>query len=156
MYLVECKPDEIVVDFLTLATRENVRHAGNKSELLKTLTTRYENSKGIVDEDPGRIQPPQLQKFQEQQDLTTYNLRILHQASRNNTLIILCPTLEEWILKAAREANVDPKEYSLPDEPIRLRHQINFLLDKLQRLLDELRTKSNRLRELKKYLTTGI
>jgi len=156
MYLVECKPDEIIVDSLTLATRENVRHAGNKSELLKILTTRYENSKGIVDEDPGRIQPPQLQKFQEQQDLTTYNLRILHQASRNNMLIILCPTLEEWILKAAREANVDPKEYSLPDEPIRLRHQINFLLDKLQRLLDELRTKSNRLRELKKYLTTGI
>jgi len=156
MYLVECKPDAILIRSLTLASRKEIEHSGNKSHLLKKLTENYTNSKGMIDEDPGRIQPAPLQKFKEEQDLTIYDLRIMHQATRNNMLIILRPTLEDWILKAAREANIDPKEYNLPNESIGLHGQINFLLDKFQKLLDELRIESNRLRELKKYLTTDI
>jgi len=89
MYLVECKPDEVLVKSLAPTSRRNVKHAGNKSELLKALSEHYANSKAIIDEDPGSIQPPHLQKFKEKQDLSGSKLRILHQKSKNNTLIIL-------------------------------------------------------------------
>jgi len=72
----------------------------------------------------------------------------MHQKSRNNTLIILCPRLEEWILEAAREANVDLQKYNLPNDPAKLHQQINIQIDKFQRLIERLKTKSNRLKKL--------
>ena len=155
MYLVECKPDAILVKTLTLTYRKNIEHAGNKSQLLKKLTEHYCNSKGIIDEDPGSIQPPHLQKFKEKQDLTNYNLKILHQKNKNNTLIILRPRLEDWILDASREANIDPEKYSLPKDPAKLHQQINIQIDKFQKLVKDL-AKSKRLKELKTLLTREI
>ena len=43
-------------------------------------------------------------------------LRILRNTNRNNDLIILCPRLEDWILEAAKEANVDIETYNLPKD----------------------------------------
>lgn len=154
MYLVECKPDEVLVKSLTQTPRKNIQHGGNKSELLKKLTERYNDSKGLIDEDPWSIQPPHLQKFKEKQDLASYNFKILHQKSKNNTLIILRPRLEDWILAAAKEANVDPEKYNLPNDPIELHKQINIQIDKFQKLVENLKTKSNRLKELKTHLTS--
>jgi len=155
MYLVECKPDEVLVKSLTSTSRKNIKHAGNKSELLKTLSEHYGNSKAIIDEDPGSIQPPHLQKFKEKQDLTSYKLKILHQKSKNNTVIVLRPRLEDWILDASREANIDPEKYSLPNDPTKLHQQINIQIDKFQKLVKDL-AKSKRLRELKTHLTKDI
>jgi len=155
MYLVECKPEEALVKSLTSTSRKNIKHAGNKSELLKTLSKHYGNSKAIIDEDPGSTQPPHLQKFKEKQDLTTYKLKILHQKSKNNTLIILRPRLEDWILDASKEANINPQKYNLPKDPTKLHQQINIQIDKFQELIKAL-TKSKRLRELKTHLTRDV
>jgi len=155
MYLVECKPDAVLIKSLTLTPRKNIEHAGNKSQLLKKLTAYYGNSKGIIDEDPGSIQPPHLQKFKEKQDLTSYNLKILHQKSKNNTLIILRPRLEDWILQAAQEADLDLRKYNLPNDPTKLHEQINIQIDKFQKLVKDL-AKTNRLKKLKTHLTTDI
>jgi len=152
MFLVECKPDAILVESLTSTSRRNIQHAGNKSELLRELSERHVNCKGVIDEDPWSNQPPQIQKFKEKQNLTTYSLKILYQESKNNTLIVLCPRLEDWILKAAQEASIDPQEFNLPDDPVELHELINIQIGKYQKLLEELRTKSNRLRELGKHL----
>jgi len=152
MYLVECKPDTVLIKTLTLTSRKNIEHAGNKSELLKKLTERYDNSKGIMDEDPWSIQPPNLQKFKEKQDITRHNLKILHQTSKNNTLIVMRPRLEEWILEAAREANTNLEKYNLPNDATRLHEQINIKIDKLEELLIDLKQKSKRFKILKKYL----
>jgi len=154
MFLVECKPDAALVRSLTLTSRRNVQHAGNKSELLKTITERYINSKGIIDEDPQSIQPPQMQRFKEKQNLTRYGIRILHQTNRNNTLIILCPKLEDWILEAAQEVNIGPEIFNLPNDPEKLHKEINIQIDRFQRLVEELKTKSKRLKKLEKHLTT--
>jgi len=154
MYLVECKPDTVLIKTLTLTSRKNIVHAGNKSELLKKLTERYSNSKGIIDEDPWSIQPPYLQKFKERQDLTRHNLKILHQTSKNNTVIVIRPRLEEWILEASREANLNLKKYEIPEDATILHRQINIKIDKLEKLLTDLKQKSNRFKTLKKYLQT--
>jgi len=152
MYLVECKPDAILVQSLTATSRKNIQHAGNKSELLKKLTELYGNSKGIIDEDPWSIQPPHLQKFKEKQDLVSFSFKILHQTSKNNILIMLRPRLEEWILEAAQEANINPTKYNLPNDPFKLHEQINIQIDKFQKLVKDL-AKSNRLKELRAHLT---
>jgi len=153
MFLVECKPDAVLVESLTLTSRKNIQHAGNKSELLRKLTDRHVDSKGVVDEDPWSSQPPQMQKFKEKHDLTGYNLKILYQTSKNNTLIILCPRLEDWILEAAQEANMDPEKYGLPNDPTELHKLINVQIDKFHTLMEKLKTKSNRVKKLREYLT---
>jgi len=155
MYLVECKPEEVLVKSLTSTSRKNIKHAGNKSELLKTLSKHYGNSKAIIDEDPGSIQPPHLQKFKEKQDLTSHKLKILHQKSKNNTIIILRPRLEDWILDASKEANINPQKYNLPKDSAQLHQQINIQIDKFQKLVKDL-AKSKRLKELKTHLTRDI
>ena len=152
MYLVECKPDAVLIKILTLTSRRNIEHTGNKSELLKRLTKRYSNSKGIIDEDPWSIQPPHLQKFEEKQDLTRHNLKILHQTRKNNTLIIICPRLEDWILEAAQEAKINVRKYKLPNDATELHEQINIKIDELEELLTELRQKSKRFKSLKEHL----
>ena len=152
MYLVECKPDTLLVRTLTNTSRKNIRHAGNKSELLKKLSERYDNCKGIIDEDPWSIQPPHLQKFTQRQNLKRHNLKILHQSSKNNTLIMVCPRLEEWILDAAKEANINVREYNLPNDATKLHKQINIKTDKLERLLIDLKQESNRFKTLRKHL----
>jgi len=155
MYLVECKPDEALVKTLTSTSRKNIKHAGNKPELLKTLSEHCTNTKAIIDEDPGTNQPPRLQKFKEKQDLTAYKLKILHQKSKNNTVIILRPALEEWILDASKEAKIDPQEYGLPKDPTKLHQQINIQIDKFQKLVQDL-AKSKRLKTLRTHLTRNI
>jgi len=152
MYLVECKPDEILIKVLTNTSRKQIQHAGNKSELLKKLTEHFTNSKGMVDEDPLSHQPRHLQMFKEKQKLAIYDLKILHQKSGNNILIMLCPRLEDWILKAAYEANVNFAKYGLPNNPEKLHEQINIKTDKFQKLVDDIGTKSERLKKLKQYL----
>lgn len=152
MYLVECKPDATLVKFLTRTSRKNIIHAGNKSELLKKLTEHFTNCRGIVDEDPLSHQPPHLRKFEERQDLKKYDIKILYQKSGNNVLIVLCPKLEDWILKAAHEANVDLGKYGLPNDPQRLHEQINIKIDKFQELVGDILTKSKRLKKLAREL----
>jgi len=130
---------------------KNIHHAGNKSELLKKLTERT-NSIGIIDEDPWSVQPPHLKKFEEKQDLANYKLKILHHTSKNNVLIVLRPRLEEWILGAAKEANVDLKTYNLPNEAVKLHEQINIQINNFQKLLEDIKDKSNRIKSLKEHL----
>jgi hypothetical protein len=54
-------------------------------------------------------------------------------------------------LQAAKEANVSPAQFGLPDEATKLHEQINVRIGKFQKLLDALKT-SKRLQELKKAL----
>ena len=151
-FLVECKPDRVMIDALTATPKRNIIHAGNKSGVIKRLIKNYENSKGIVDEDPGSPEPKYLQRFKEIEELKDYSIRVLHYASRNNYLIILRPRLEDWILRAAGQSNIDVKKYGLPDDPVILHAEINLHIDKFERLIKDLVRKSRHLRALAKIL----
>jgi len=151
LYLVECKPDGLLIGFLTSAPKKEIEHAGNKSELLKKLVKDRVESTGVVDDDPGSVQPPYLNEFSEIESSSIHKLKMLKH--KTNLLIILCPRLEDWILDAAKEADVDPRVYGLPDDSIRLHKQINIQLEKFQKLLEALiERKSKRIEMLKKYL----
>ena len=155
MYLVECNPDQVLVSSLTSVSRKRIRHMGGKSELIKAFCVHYSNSKGMVDDDPNSVQPPQLRDLQQGEDLSDYGLKVLHQASRSNLLIILCPRLEEWLLAAAGETAMDPVNLGLSSDPASLHRQINFRLSSFERFVKELQVESERVKRLGDLLMNG-
>ena len=148
MIYVECKPDIILVKSLIKISKREIIHAGNKPEVCKRLEKR-ENCIGLVDEDPWSIQPSYMKKMNVE-DLSEYQLKILRD-KKDNQLVVLCPMLEEWMLKTAKEAQVKLRNYKLPNDAIRLHEIININLKKVEKLIKDLKN-CNRMKTLKKYL----
>ena len=107
--------------------------------------------KGIIDEDPRSLQPPQLKNFSQMRILETVKLK-LYTDPKGNELIILSPRFEEWILTAARESGLKLSSYNLPEDPDRLHEVINLDPRKLQKLLSTLKERSRMLKELSRIL----
>lgn len=153
MFVVECTPDATLVSSLASVGKRRVDHAGNKSRVLRKLMRNYKNSIGIIDQDPNRTQPPDIQRFRQLESLERDKLKILHHTRRNNRLIVICPRLEEWTVAAAREANVDLRRYNLPNDPTELHERINIRVKEFRQLVEELGNSSNRVKALRIHLT---
>jgi len=106
----------------------------------------------LLDEDPYSGQPRYVKEARLKNDLPEHDIKILHHSSANNHLIVLCPALEEWILRAARESGIDVTKYNLPNNAAKLHAEINISLDKFEKLLEDLKDSSNRLKTLKRLL----
>lgn len=152
VFLVECKPDQTMIEALTSTPKRNIIHSGNKSGVIKRLTKNYENSKGMIDEDPNSPKPRLIQRFREVDSSEEHALKLLYYADKNNYLVVLSPRLEDWILRATKESNVDLKAYGLPDDAVRLHAEINLQINKFERLIRDLMRKSIRLKHLAKIL----
>ncbi len=147
MIYTECKPDSALLKTLGLSKKQII-HLGGKPEVCKQLEKR-KNWKGMVDEDPFSVQPPYLKKLQVNEELSNdHGFRVLRDNSKNNDLIILCPRLEEWVLKATKDAEIDIKGYNLPDDGERLHKEINIDIRKFEKLIDDLKGKSRMLKAL--------
>lgn len=146
MIYTECKPDSTLVKLLGISKKQII-HLGGKPEVCKQLAKR-ENWKGLVDEDPSSVQPPYLKRLPVKENFPNYGLKILNDASKNNDLIILCPRLEEWIIKATEEAGINIKRYNLPDDGEQFHKVINIDLRKFERLVNDLKGKSKMLEAL--------
>jgi hypothetical protein len=150
MIYTECKPDSSLVRILGIP-KKHIIHQQGKPEVCKQLAKR-ENLKGLVDEDPSSVQPSYLKRLPVKEDLPTYGLKILNDTSKHNDLIILTPRLEEWILKAAKDAGVDIKRYKLPDDGEQLHKVINLDLKKFDRLVNDLKDKSEMIKALERAI----
>ena len=153
MIYVECKPDFALVKLVTKIPGREIVHEKNKPEVCKRLE-RQRNCKGLVDEDPLSTPPPYMKKVKTENDLFQYELKVLYDGARNNRLVILCPKLEDWILRAAKEAKLNMEKYSPPDTPEKLHQEINLDLSKFEKLLTHLKN-SERLKTLKKLLESS-
>lgn len=150
IYYTECKPDSALVRTLGIHKKEII-HLGGKPNVCKQLEKR-ENCRGLIDEDPFSVQPPYLKKLQVNEDLSGYGLKILNDNHRNNDLILLCPRLEEWVLEAAKEADIDIQKYNLPDDGERLHKEISLNIDKFEKLIIDLKGKSKMIKALEKSI----
>jgi len=148
MIFIECKPDFVLVNLLGIAGRD-IRHAGNKSGVCKRLM-KGSNENGLVDEDPLANSPPYIDglSFLESQ----YGIKILNDKKRANYLIVICPRLEDWVLKAAREARINIRSYDLPDDAEGLHRVINVNIDKFEKLIKNLKGKSRMLEALQEKI----
>lgn len=156
MLYVECKADETLARHLGLPRRE-VRHELNKDEVLKQLA-KQSHCLGMVDEDPNSPRPIQFGQMVVRDDYDQLGLRVYDDAARHNQVIMLRPRLEEWLLRAARDARLDvsDRQYNLPASPARLHREINLDLSKVERLIDDLMVAGSLpIRQLRNLLTTG-
>ena len=155
MIYIECKPDLVLVRSLTNITRRGITHEfKGKGEICNRLR-KQTNCKGLLDEDPASPQPRYVKEAKLENDLPEYGLKVLHDSSNNNYIIVLCPRLEEWVLKAAQEAGTKVSKYNLPNNAAKLHQEINISLDKFESLLEDLKNSSSRLKNLKGLLESG-
>ena len=152
MIYVECKPDLALVKTLTNVTRRGITHEfKGKGEICNRLR-KQTNCKGLIDEDPLSGQPRYVKEARLEDDFSEHDIKVLHHSATDNCLIVLCPRLEEWVLKAATEAGIDVRTYGLPNDAARLHGEINIVLDKFEKLLADLKETSSRLKTLKRLL----
>jgi len=148
MVYVECKPDRELV--ITIKGDEKIVHAGGKTGVCKRLENDY-HAKGLVDEDPQSAQPPYIKKLEYLDE--EESVKLYYDSFRRNFLIVLCPRLEEWILKAVKESNIDLKDYNLPADANKLHAVINSNLKNFRELLHTLKQKqSKKLAVLEEFL----
>ncbi len=148
MIYVECKPDKALVMSLGIP-KKYIRHVGGKSNICKRLERGY-GLKGLMDEDPLSTQPPYIKSLEVINELS--NFKILHDPHRNNYVIMLSPRLEEWILKIAKEVNINVSNYGLPTNADDLHKVINVKLENFRKLLSDLRDRSKAIKDLERIL----
>lgn len=148
MIYVECYPDKILVNNLGIPSKE-IKHLYGKGNICNKLE-RSRNSKGVVDEDPLSTQPSYISKLELLSD--EHEIKLLYDENTQNYLIILCPRLEEWLLKAIHIAKVDINLYNLPEDADELHKTINTKPGKFEELIKILRKKSERFKTLEKIL----
>ena len=137
MIYVECKPDSTLIRHITGLGSRAVSEAKGKGEVCRKLMS-GRNHVGIVDEDPTSRQPNYIARLRPRTNNTALGLRTYRDASRNNLLIVICPRLEDWLLRAARDAGLRMDRYGLPAQSDELHDEINLDLRKLIRLLTDL------------------
>ena len=116
MIFVECKPDGALVCKLKPEMAQRIEHSGDKAGVLNKLVRRegfrnFENSIGLIDQDPMSTQPKVLKSFSFKREIEDSEIAILYYMHLNNHVLILRPRLEEWILDACHESGVNVADY---------------------------------------------
>ncbi len=146
---LECKPDEVLARVAGVPPHAIV-HSPGKGSVAKLLG-KHPGVTGMVDEDRGSAEPRSLKQYVQVSD--THDLRLRIDKSSNNRLVVVCPKLEDWLIKTAKTASVKMTKYSLSENPRELHADINTRLPNMERLLHELlELKSPRLLDLKTLL----
>lgn len=115
--LVECYPDHALLRTLGVPKRQ-LRHERCKGEVVKKIR-KLDEAIGIVDEDPTSAQPRDLANYDTQ--AKTSDLRLLaRRDGKDRRIVLICPRLEDWLIRRAHGAGVRPQDYGLPDDPRQL------------------------------------
>ncbi len=159
MIYVECDPELVLVKTLLMTRNAEVKHDYGKSRVCAQLRN-SNNSKGVIDEDPGSQMEPYFRSLQE---ITIHgnqhqlNLRAFKDNPKNNVLLLLCPKMEEWILSACTESSINIGDFNLPYTASELHDRLTLSrkhnMNDFQRLLETLlQINSPRLRILRTLL----
>ncbi|MBN2493792.1 MAG: hypothetical protein JXR96_04290 [Deltaproteobacteria bacterium] len=145
MIFVECYADTALVHFLGHES-ETIKHLGGKGRVVGNAW-KYEGTVGLVDQDPGSNQPRRMKEFSTKEKMGSLQLKV--HPSRKSVLVVVPPRLEEWFLRAAKEAKVDIREFGLSDNAKDLHAELGSStgrhLEKLEGFLEALQEKKSRL-----------
>ena len=151
--LVECYHDTAVVRALGIALRQ-IGHEHGKGNVLRQLAKQDDDAVGIIDADPGKqnSNPREFEKYRNES--TTQGLqRFVHQSDQRKILILVNPTVEDWLLSRAREQQIQLRDYGLPEDA-RSMHKSPRYDQKLgfRRFLEVLADSDDGMKTLKKWL----
>jgi len=148
MIFIECKADETLVSSFNINAND-IHHSNGKGGVCENLS-KSTNAIGIIDKDIGSSQPGYLDLLEKIECNKDFEIYV--DKNKLNKLILLCPKLEGWLIKACREANVDLNKYKLSDDEKRLHAIINLNVNKLEKVLALLPGRSSLYSKLEKYL----
>jgi hypothetical protein len=132
---LECNPDETLAVSLGV-TRKQIVHTDDKGRVCDNLSKR-DNVIGMVDEDPFSAQPSYLKKLV--QIKNEHGIKVLLDRKRQNKMVVICPRLEEWLIKTTHLAGLKMSDFALSENPRNLHSEINQRLGSLRKLLDKLK-----------------
>ncbi len=136
---LECNPDETLVKSLGF-TRRQIHHHNDKGRVCAGLIKSTTPCIGLIDEDPLSAQPSYLRDCKEIS--SQHGLKQLKD-KKGNVIVVLQPRLEEWIVEAAKHANVSLPDLGLPANATELKGVINRRLPQLSSLLSELQNRQS-------------
>ena len=153
MIYAECNSETILI-LSSNISKKKMRHLGGKTSVLKRLE-KHNGCTGLIDEDPFSSQPPMLKKYELMEDYKNLGIKVLQNNKKANRLLVLCPRVEEWILKASKGTEINLiKDYDLPTNPDDLHEIIPLNEEKCMSLVkDLLRKRNKRLKKLSKLLS---
>mgnify|MGYP005843889063 CR=1 FL=1 len=150
MIHVECDADQTLV--MTLGVpRKEIKHVHAKGNVCNRLE-KGRRTKGLIDEDPLSLQPRYVRRLRLLSD--EKQIKLYHDKIAENYLIMLCPRLEEWVLKVAREVGIDISEYGLPDDADKLHTALNIKskLENFEKLIEDIKERSGMLKTLEGFI----
>lgn len=153
MIYVECNTDEFF--FKTMGVpRKKLRHENGKSRVVARVV-QGDDRTGIIDEDPGYLQPQQLSQYEVMDRIS--GIGLLHNRRNDNRFIVISPNLETWLIKIARNNSIKPSEYNLPNDSDKL-HEINpFKRGNYGRFLSRIAASDDReVRILKEWIGEAV
>jgi hypothetical protein len=151
MLFLECNADETLACALGVPRRDII-HSHGKGKVSRSLRQKT-GVLGLVDQDIGSAEPVTLSKFVEESN--HHDVILKRNLAQGNRLIVLCPKLEDWIIKTAKAADVKMADFSLSERPGDLHADINQRLPNLERLLKHLvELKTPRIQHLKSLLAS--
>jgi hypothetical protein len=152
MIFVENEAHKILVKTLGVSEKEIIIADGKGNVCNKLEKER--NCKGLVDEDPLSSQHSYFKKLGHKE--IKNDLKLSYDQENKNYLIILCPTVEKWILKAAIGVKIDISKYNLPsitNELYKVLHSDRKKYKNLEDLIkDVVKQKSVMLKTLERFL----
>ena len=154
MIYVECKPDGVLVRHVTNLSRRQVGHEIQGKGAVCNRLMKSKDAVAMVDEDPGKTQPRYMRQLSLSREHVDLGLKLYRDRSRNNRVIVLCPKLEDWLLRAVSDMGFDIERYGLPGRANALHGVINSNERKIEKVLSDLTdAESPRLLKLRRLLT---
>lgn len=153
MIAVECFPDEVLLRVLGVPA-SRIIHSKGKGNVLNALCD-GRAFVGMVDEDPGSIQPAKLNAHFVAGE-TFGSLRLLrHRSDARRTLVVLSPRLEEWFLGRAAACKLDPATFHLPTTAKALKQKRFDTMPGYRRMIEALLASDGEVRKLQAWASSA-
>lgn len=135
---VQCKPDEVLVKKLGYTAKAITHHYG-KAKVFGKLN-KSNNLLAMVDEDPGSPQSTYEKDLIFVEEV--HGVKV-YKDNMGNKIVILKVKLEDWIINACKQSNIDITKFNLPTKDNDLHGVINSKLSNFEKLISKLQSKNN-------------
>ena len=135
---VECKPDEVLVKKLGYTAKAITHHYG-KAKVFDKLK-KSTNLIAMVDEDPGSAKSTYEKELIFVEEV--HGVKVYKDTS-DNKIVVLKVKLEDWIINACKQSNIDISKFNLPVKANDLHSIINSKLSNFDKLINKLLSKNN-------------
>lgn len=154
MIFLECNNDEFLIKSLGFSKKQ-ISHERCKGEVVKKVGKKNK-AVGLIDEDPQSTPPREIKEYTKTRKCGDITL-LTRKNDKNKHLIQVTPYLEHWFLVRAKSNKINPGDFNLPDNPIKL-HGIAHIERKqnFRQFMKKLIENDSEIQTLKQWLKEAL